>query len=151
MATAIALHGARNVVLRNVQILGFQKGVEAVNSNLLLSGVHIQRSAIGLDLLNSYATIHDTRFTENVIDIVVNKSVAFVIDSAVRKIMEILPNSDYRINSYKVRSIGYKIINTRDIEKKRFLLWQLLDYLKYVGYVWLVYQIIKELLSHLKY
>ncbi len=49
MATAIAMRSAKNVLMRNVTISGFNKGVEAFDSNLLLSGANIQRCGIGLD------------------------------------------------------------------------------------------------------
>jgi len=150
MSTAIALHGVKNVILRNVWISGFKKGVEAVNSNLLLGGVYIQRSGIGLDLVNSYATIHDSRFIENAIDIVVNKSTAFIINTVASKIVEILPKGDYRVNPYMVQSIAYEIISTSDVQRKRSLLRKLLRYLNYVGYGLTVYQILKEFFSYLR-
>jgi hypothetical protein len=150
MSSAIVMHNAKNVILRNVWISGFRKGVEAVNSNLLLNNVHIRRCNIGLNLINSNATIHNSMLIENSIDIIVNRSTAFIIESMVRRIMEILPNGDYRINPYKVWRIANEIINTRNEEEKRSLLRKLLKYLEYVGYGWIIYQILKEFLSYLR-
>jgi len=55
LATAIALRSASNVLMRNVTISGFNKGIEAFDSNLLLSGVNVQRCGVGLDLISSSA------------------------------------------------------------------------------------------------
>lgn len=145
MTTAIALRRANNVIVRNVWISGFNKGIEAVNSNLLLSGVHVQRSGIGLELINSYASIHSSKFIDNAIDMIVNKSTAFIINTIASRILRILPKGDYRINPYTTQFIAYEIINTIDIQRKRLLLHKLLNILKYAGYGWLVYQILREL------
>jgi hypothetical protein len=150
MSSAIVMHNAKNVILRNVWISGFRKGVEAVNSNLLLNSVHIRRCDIGLNLVNSNATIHNSMLIENTIDVIVNRSTVSIIESMVRRIMEILPNGDYRINPYKVWRIANEIINTRSEEEKRSSLHKLLRYLEYVGYGWIIYQILKEFLNYLR-
>ena len=94
VGTAIAMNGAQNVVLRNVGISGCRKGIEATNSNLLLDNVHIQRSGIGLDLVNSQAAIHNSKFIENQIDVVVNSSTAYMINTIARRILQITPKGD---------------------------------------------------------
>jgi hypothetical protein len=147
MATAIALHGTNNIILRNVWIDGFNKGIEAVNSNLLLGGVHVQRCGVGLDLMNSYASVHDSKFVDNAIDIIVNKSTVFVINTIAYRILEILPKGDYRLNPYYAERIAYDIIKTKDIGRKRLLLHKLLNILKAAGYGWTVYQILREILK----
>jgi len=146
MATAIALRGAKSVFVRNVTISGFNKGVKALDSNLLLSGANIQRCGIGLDLVNTNATIYRSRLTDNIIDIVVNKSRAFIIDSVAHKILQILPRGDYRINPYHIGIIANRIINTTDIREKRRWLRRLLNIFKGTAYAWTVYRIIKEAL-----
>jgi len=151
LATAIRLHGTNNAILRNVWISGFNKGIEAVNSNLLLSGVNVQRCGTGLGLVNSYASVHSSRFFDNAIDIAVNKSTAFIINTIAYRILEILPKGDYRINPYTTKRIVYEIINTTDVNRKRLSLRKLLYNLKYVGYGWVVYQILKEILRICSY
>jgi hypothetical protein len=148
--SAILMHNAKNVILRNIWISGFSKGVEAVNSNLLLNNVHIRRCNIGLNLVNSNATIYNSILIDNTIDIIVKRSTAFIIESIVHRIMEILPNGDYRINPYKVWRITNEIINTRSEKVKKSLLHKLLKYLEYMGYGWIIYQILKEFLSYLR-
>jgi hypothetical protein len=59
MSSAIVMCNVKNVMLRNVWISRFKKGVEAVNSNLLLI-VYIRRCNIGLNLINNNATIYNT-------------------------------------------------------------------------------------------
>lgn len=146
MATAIALRGAKNVLMRNVTVSGFNKGVEAFDSNLLLSEVNIQRCGIGLDLISSNATIHRSQLIDNAIDIVVNKSRAYLINTLTYRILQILPRGDYRINPYHIGIIANKIINTADIREKRRHLRTLLNTLKGTAYAWTVYRIIKEAL-----
>jgi hypothetical protein len=146
MTTAIKLGNANNVILRNVSISGFNKGIEAVNSNLLLSDSHIQRCGIGLDLINSSATINRSQLMDNAIDLVVNKSRAYLLDSLAYRILRILPNGDYSINPYRIRVIASQIINTADVRKKRKKVRQLLNILKSTSLAWTVYQIIREIL-----
>jgi hypothetical protein len=150
MNTAIALRNAADVYLRNVTISGFNKGIEAVNSNLLLSGSSVQRCGIGLDLVSSNATIYRSHLINNAIDIVVNKSRAFLIDTLAYRILRILPRGDYRINPYQLERITHEVINTADIREKRRHLRKLLAILKGAGYGWTIYQIIKEILSRIQ-
>ena len=147
VATAIALRSAKNVLMRNVTIRGFDKGIQALNSNLLLSGVNVQRCGVGLDLINSNAAISRSQLIDNAIDIVVNKSRAFLINTLAHRILQILPRGDYRINPYHIERIAYKIINTADISEKRRHLRKLLNILKKTPYAWAIYQIIKEILG----
>jgi hypothetical protein len=144
MGTAIALRGTRNAILRNVWISGFDKGIEASDSSLLLSGVNIRGCGTGLDLRSSVASVSDSKFLSNAIDIAVDKSTASMIDIIARRILEITPKGDYRINYYKNAHIVRAIIDTREVKKKRLHLRKLLDALKYPGYLWTAYQIIKE-------
>jgi len=150
LATAIALHSANNVLMRNVTISGFNKGIEALDSNLLLSGVSVQRCGVGLNLISSNAAIYRSQLIDNAIDIAVNKSRAFLIDTLAYRILRILPGGDYRINPYQIALIARGIINTADIHEKRRRLHRLLDILKGAGYGWTIYQIIKEILSRIR-
>jgi len=144
MPSAIKLTGAGNAILRNVWISGFDKGIDASESSLLLSGVNIQGCGTGLSLKSSVASISNSKFLNNAIDIAVDKSTVFMIDIIAKRILEILPKSDYRINYYKSQYIVREIINTKDINRKRVCLRKLLDNIKYPAYLWTVYQIIKE-------
>lgn len=146
MATAIALRKAKNVFLRNVFINGFNKGIEAVDSNLLLSGVNVQRCGIGVDLTNSDAIFHHSHLIDNAIDVVVNKSRAYMINTLAQRVLELLPKGDYRINAYQIENIAINVINTRDIQEKRRRLRQLFNILKKYSHIWVIYSIIKEIL-----
>lgn len=145
MATGIGMRNAKNVLLSNVTINGFSKGIEAVNSSMLLNRANIQSCGIGLDLINSNSVIYSSQFSDNCIDIVVNRSRAFVIDTLVRRILRILPSGDYRVNPYQIEGIALGIINTADIHEKRRRLRQLLLILRNTPLAWTVYQIIKEI------
>ena len=151
VATAIALRRANNVLMRNVTISGFNKGIEALDSNLLLSGVNVRRCGVGLDLIRSNTTIYRSQLIDNAIDIVVNKSRAFLINTLAHRILQILPTGDYRINPYYIRLIAHQIINTVDISEKRRRLRNLLNILKKTPYAWAVYQIIREILRLIGY
>ena len=150
VATAIALRGTNNAFLRNVTISGFNKGIEALDSNLLLSGVNVQRCGVGLDLISSNAAIYRSQLIDNAIDIVVNKSRAFLINTLAYRILQILPTGDYRINPYHIGIIAHEIINTADIIEKRRRLRKLLNILKKTPYAWVIYQIIKEILGFIQ-
>ena len=130
MTTAIKLDNAKSVLLHNVSISGFNKGIEAVNSDLLLSGSNIQRCGIGLDLVNSTAVIDRSRLIDNAIDLVVNKSRAYIINTLAYRILRISPNGDHRFNPYEIRIIAMQIINTVDVREKRRKLRRLLTMLK---------------------
>jgi hypothetical protein len=150
LATAIALRSANNVLMRNVTIRGFNKGIEALDSNLLLSGVNVQRCGVGLDLISSNAAIYRSQLIDNAIDIVVNKSRAFLINTLAYRILRILPKGDYRINPYHIELITREIINTADISEKRRRLRTLLNILKKTPYAWTIYRIIKEIISFIR-
>jgi len=150
LATAIALRSAKNVLMRNVTISGFNKGIEALDSNLLLSGVNVQRCGVGLDLISSNAAIYRSQLIDNAIDIVVNKSRAFLINTLAYRILRILPKGDYRINPYHIELITREIINTADISEKRRRLRTLLNILKKTPYAWTIYRIIKEIISFIR-
>jgi len=150
VATAIALRGAKNVRLRNVAIRGFNKGIEALDSNLFLGGVNIQRCGVGLDLVRSNAAIYRSQLIDNAIDIVVNKSRAFLINTLAYRILRILPRGDYRINPYHIELITREIINTADISEKRRRLRTLLNILKKTPYAWTIYRIIKEIIGFIR-
>jgi hypothetical protein len=151
MSSAIAIHKAKNVILKNVRIVGFRKGLEAIDSSLSLDNVYIERCGIGIDLIKSDAIIRNSRAVDNLIDMVVNKSRVSIIDSMVSRILEILPNGDYRVNPYRARLIAYEIINTRSERMKRSLFRKLLKYLELVGHVWIIYQIIREFSNYLRW
>lgn len=150
LATAIALRSANNVLMRNVTISGFNKGIEALDSNLLLSGVNVQRCGVGLDLISSNAAIYHSQLIDNAIDIVVNKSRAFLMNTLAYRILRILPRGDYRINPYRIKLIAHEIINTADITDKRRRLRTLLNILKKTPYAWTIYQIIKEIIGFIR-
>ena len=146
MATAIKLNKSSRVTLRNVSIQGFNKGIEAVDSDILLSGVDVRRCGTGVELVRSNATFHDTTIRDNTVDLIINNSKAHIINTIAQRIIEITPKGDYRVNPYKIQAIAYQIINTADIQEKRKKLKQLWNIVKYTPMAWTVYQIIKEIL-----
>lgn len=145
MSTAIRL-GKSKGILRNVTIRGFNKGIEAIDSDLLLSQVDVQRSGIGVELIRSNATFHDVQLRDNTVDLVINNSKAHIINTIAQRIVEITPRGDYRVNPYQIQAIAYQIINTTDIQEKKRRLRQLWNVVKYTPFAWAVYSIIKEIL-----
>lgn len=145
MSTAIKLGNVRDAVFRNVLISGFNKGIEAANSNLLLSGVNVRRCNIGVDLRNSQAIFHSSRLIDNGIDVVVSKSKAYMIDTIARRVLELLPKGEVRINPYQFQNLAINVINTRNVQEKRRRLRRLLDSLKKYKDIWTIYSIIREI------
>ena len=134
--------------MRNVSIRGFNKGIEAVNSDLLLSGVDVRRCGIGVELVDSHVTFHDTFLMDNNVDLVVNNSNAHLINTIARRILAVTPKGEISINPYQIQSIAYQIINTRDITEKKRGLKQLWNVVKYTSLAWTFYQIIERILRY---
>jgi len=148
MATAIKLNKSSRVFMQNVSIRGFNKGIEAIDSNMLLSGVDVRKCGTGVELINSHATFHDSCLMDNNVDLVVNNSNAHIINTIARRILAITPKNDYRINPYQIQSIAYQIINTRDADEKRRRLKQLWNIVKHTSFAWTFYQIIERVLRY---
>lgn len=146
MATAISMHGAKNVYFKDVFIRGFRTGIEATDSTFFMGGSNIQGCGIGVALNNSDAVFHGTSIIDNAIDMVVNKSRAYLINSLARRVLELLPKGDYRINPYLIENLAFNVINTRDIQEKRRRLSTLFNALKKYQHIWVIYSIIKEIL-----
>lgn len=146
MATAIKIVNSKNNIFDGNFISGFETGIEAINSDIILNRNRIQRCNVGLQLRNSDAIIHDGVFTDNAIDIVVDRSKAQLIDTIANMILAVTPKNDYRINPYYIESLAIKVINTRDPLEKRRNYKQLLGYLKNFTYIWAIYGIVKEAL-----
>lgn len=146
MATAIKLNKSSRVLLRNVSIRGFNKGIEAIDSDLMMDEVNVQRCGTGVELVRSRATLNDTILRDNTVDLVINNSRAQIINTIAQRIVEITPKGDYRINPHQIRAIAYEIINTADIHEKRKKLKQLWNVVKHTPLAWAAYQIIKEIL-----
>jgi len=147
MATAIKLKNTRETFLNNVFITGFNKGVEAINSKLTLNKVNIQKCNVGLELNNSHAIVRRSVMINNGIDVIVNKSKAIMINTIVRRIIELLPNNEIRINPYRIRNLAFSVINTQNIKEKRKRLKNLLNTLNKYSKIWKIYLILKEILS----
>jgi uncharacterized protein YutD len=146
MSRAIKLNKASQTILQNVTIRGFDKGIEATDSDLLLSGVNVQRCGTGVELVRSNATFYNVQLRDNTVDLVINSSNAHIINTIAQRIVEITPKGDYRINPYRIEAIALQIINTTDIREKRKKLRQLWNVVKYTPLAWTAYQIIKEIL-----
>ncbi len=69
MATAIYVRGARNVVLDNVVIRGFDKGIVLEDTYATLNRVYVTQTNIGLLARKNYALINQSLFLDNAIDI----------------------------------------------------------------------------------
>ena len=143
---AIRLRNAKNVVLRNNYISGFDIGIDAVNSDINMSRNRIQNCDIGLRLTNSQAEFHNDYFSDNDIDIAVNNSRTELIDTIARRILANTPKNDYRINPYYIQNLARKTINAKNIQEKKRNYKTLLKYMKGFTYIWTIYNIVKEAL-----
>jgi len=145
MATAIYLDKSRGVVLDNVSIVGFEKGIHAKDSEFLVRNCHFSENKIGIESINSFGSIYNSEFRENVIDLIVNRSSIHLVDTIAKKIMEITRNGS-RIEDVEANWIAFRIINTTDPqEKKRLFRKLLVEYGQYIGLIWTFYQILEKL------
>ncbi|AKG91064.1 hypothetical protein GAH_01649 [Geoglobus ahangari] len=143
MTTAICLERSRGVVLDNVSIVGFEKGIYAKDSEFLVRNCYISENKIGIESVNSFGSIHNSEFRKNDIDLIVNRSSIHVVDTIAEKVMEITRNGS-RIEDIEAHWIAFRIINATDPQEKRRLFRKLIEYSQYIGLIWTIYQILKE-------
>lgn len=148
MTTAICLDRSRGVILDNVSIVGFEKGLYAKDSEFLVRNCHFSENKIGIESVNSLGSIYNSEFRENVIDLIVNRSSIHVVDTIAEKVMEITRNGS-RIEDVEANWIAFRIINTTDPQEKKRLFGKLLEKIQYVSSVWTLYLMIKEFLNYL--
>jgi hypothetical protein len=145
LSTGIKVQNSKNIYIRGGSIAGFNKGIEAINSDVIINNTTFQRCNVAIDLTNSEALINNPIFVDNIIDITVNKSDAKLINTLTNKILAITPQTDIRINPYVIEQMGLKVINTRDVAEKKKRFRELLKYLKYYTHIWAIYSILKEI------
>jgi len=145
MSVGIRLQGARNVLLDNVFVTGFDKGLELVESDAILDEVIVRKCNVGLNVERSNVLVQNSTIIENVIDLIVNRSTVFLMNVIAHRILEVLPWGDYRVNPYRAGVIAKRVINTRDVERKKHWFKRLINILEAMGYGWLIYEILKEL------
>ena len=153
MATAIMLRGARNVLLDNVVIRGFERGIVAENSSLLMNRVRVVNGGIGVLLRRSYANILNSQIYGNLIDILAEESNVNIINSIALKIIAYLSNvsvSHYEVNVYELQRLALDVLSEQDPENKRRKYRRLLKKIKKIAeiasYAASLHYIIRELL-----
>ncbi len=151
MDTAILVKGARNVVLDNVVIRGFSRGIVLENSTALLNRVVIAQSEIGLVTKRSYVTINQSMFLDNKIDILAENASLNLIDTIARKVLAYFSNitiSHYAVNPYRIIAQAREVLKEQDPLVKRRKFRQLLKtLLQYAAYAKTIYDIIKIILK----
>ena len=105
MSTAIYLENARNVLLKNVWIRGFNTGIVAKNSDFLADNIQLSNNLVGIYAENSFATLYRCYFNNNAIDIIANRSSIHQIDTIAKKILEI-PNYSQRYEFLELSQIS---------------------------------------------
>ena len=153
MTTAIMLRRARNALLDNVVIRGFERGIVAENSSLLMNRVRVVNGGIGVLLRRSYANILNSQIYGNLIDVLAEESDVNIINSIVLKIIAYLSNvsiSHYAVNVYELQRLALDALRERNPENKRRKFKRLLKKIKKIveigNYAASLHYIIRELL-----
>ncbi len=150
MATAIYVRGARNVVLDNVVIRGFDKGIVLEDTYATLNRVYVTQTNIGLLARKNYALINQSLFLDNAIDILAENASLDMIDTIARTIKAYLSNINiihYTVNPYRLIAQANEVLQEQNPEIKRRKFRELLEtMLKYAAYAKTIYDIIKAVL-----
>ncbi|MFA4663354.1 hypothetical protein [Pyrococcus kukulkanii] len=126
MAIGIYIRGSRQVILRNVVIKNFEKGIVAENSNISISRGHLIGNLIGLEAKNSRITIANSTFRNIHTDIYLRSSIAEIIDTHVKYIIKIIRSSPVLDKEApEAEFIAHKILATRDPKRKVSMLKEL--------------------------
>lgn len=123
MSTAIRLKNAKHVILDNVTIRGFQKGILAENSQVSMRGANIIGNVIGLEVHNSDFIVANS-ILNNSIDILLGKnSEITIIDTIARQILDITKTpSVLDPKALEINWIAHSILSTKDLNQKKMLL-----------------------------
>jgi len=154
MRIGILAKNARNIILDNVYIRGFDCGIALENSKALLNRVHVSHSGIGLIARKSYVTLNRSVFLKNKIDILVEITSLEMIDTVARIIKAYLSNVStiyYNINPYQLISQANEVLRESKPVFKRIkfkaLLKKLINYAEHVVTVYELIKIIFRLLG----
>ncbi|NJE13752.1 hypothetical protein [Thermococcus sp. LS2] len=122
MPTGIYMKGAKNVLLQDVVIRGFEKGIIAEDSEAFLNRVTLRDNIIGIETLNSRLTIVSSRFENNVIDLLMKKKTEIEkIDTAMHLVLDVTSSAS-SIEAINVQSLARQVLYSKDLtEKKRAL------------------------------
>ena len=145
MSKGIKIENSKNIRILGGKISGFDKGIEVINSDVMIADTTFRKCNVAIDMLNSDVLLSKPIFEDNIIDLVVNKSNARLINTLTRKIIAVTPKNDLRINPYTIEQMAIKVINTRDITEKRKSYRKLLKYLKAYSHIWTIYSVLKEI------
>jgi hypothetical protein len=150
LSAAIVVRGARNVLLDNVFIRGFGRGIVLENSSAVLNRVTVSQSGIGLVARRSHAVVNQSAFIGNKIDILAENASLELIDTIVKNLLSYLSNirvAHYAVNQYMLTAQAREILRERNPAAKRRKFRQLLKtLLQYASYVKTVYDIVKLIL-----
>ena len=122
MSTAIFVRGARNVILDNVYIHGFVKGIVLENASAVLRGVKTVGCGIGLEARHSHVTTISSVFVGNAIDILAERASIHLIDTIAMNIIAYMSSVTpihYAVNPYQVMAIAQEVLKERDPKVKR--------------------------------
>jgi len=150
MSTAIYVRGARGVVLDNVVIRGFDKGIVLEDSQAVLNRVFVARSNVGLLARSSHAVVNQSVFLDNAVDVLTYGASLDLIDTFAENIIAYLSNVKiyhYAVNPYKIIAQARDVLKERDSAAKRRKFGRLLkSVIQYATYAKELYEIIKAIL-----
>jgi hypothetical protein len=153
MATAIAIKDAKNVIIDNAFIRGFEKGIVVEDSSISLNRIIIAQNKIGLIAKGSFVTIKDSLFIDNEIDILAENASIDIIDSIAKSILLYFSNVKivhYAINPYKIIAQAIEVLEEREpIAKKKKFKELLKTLLEYASIARMLYDLIKIILEAL--
>jgi hypothetical protein len=146
LATGIKLENSKNIRIFGGTISGFDKGIDAINSNVAITNTTFRRCNVAVNMVNSDAVFSKPIFEDNIIDLVVNRSSAKLINTLTEKIIAVTPKNDIRVNPFVIERMAIRVINTKDVREKRNRFSKFLKYLKKnYAHIWVIYSILKEI------
>lgn len=119
MGVGIYIKDSRRVILRDVIIKNFMKGIVAENSSISISRGGLVSNLIGLEARNSRLTIANSIVRNIHTDIYLQNSIAEIIDTHIKYIIKIIRNSPVLDKeALEAEFIAHKIIATKDPKEK---------------------------------
>jgi hypothetical protein len=168
MGTGVKIENSKDIRFIGGQISGFDKGIEAINSDVTLQDIRIsncnigveshnstvkairnsviQQCAVGIDSHNSDIVVDDSILLDNVLNMVVESSSISLINSLSDKIIFTLDNIDIK-NKDDIVKLAQETKSAKGKDSKKALFKKLLKYLKVLKDIATVYSLLKDIIK----
>ena len=152
MSTAIRLKNARHVILDNVRISGFQRGILAENSQVSMRRTNISGNIIGIETYNSDFIVASSILNNNLDILLGENSEITILDTIARRIIDIIKTPVEPV-ALDINWIAHRILSTKDANQKMSLLKKIKEMIspylstggRAVSWVLKIYELLKML------